>query len=103
MKRKSIFIIILLVVILIIGFISVKIYDIYRIKNAKIEIVLSDDLTLEFLTEKKVSDFIKSINGTIIDDYEIDSTVVGTKKIEFKFINDDNIKLNYSFWYWNSW
>ena len=97
MKRKSIFIIILLVLILIIGFISVKIYNIYRIKNAKIEIVLSDDLTLEFLTEKKVSDFIKSINGTIVDDYEIDSTVVGTKKIEFKFINDDNIKLNYSF------
>ena len=72
-------------------------YSYFRVKFAKIEITLVDDLTLEFNTDKKVSDYIKSINGKIVDDYVIDSTKVGQKQVKFKFINDDNIKLDYSY------
>ena len=65
--------------------------------DAKIEVKLSDDLTLSFLEQKKVSDFIVSINGKIIDDYVIDSTSIGEKTVSFQFINDQNIKVNYEY------
>ena len=45
-----------------------------RVKFAKIEVVLTDDLTLEFASKKYVSDYIISINGKLLDDYEIDAT-----------------------------
>lgn len=76
---------------------SICIYEYIKIKNTKIQIELVDDLTIKFREEKKVSDFIASINGKIIDDYIIDSTKPGKNKIEFSFINDQNIKLKYSF------
>ena len=74
-----------------------KLYNYIRIKTAKIEVVLNDDLNLEFSSKRKVSSFIKSINGTIIDDYVIDSTILGEKKVKFKFINDDNIEVSYQY------
>lgn len=66
------------------------------IRNAKIEITTIDNLDIEFLTKLKVSDLITSINGKIVDDYEIDTKKVGKKAVDFIFINDDNIRLNYS-------
>lgn len=68
-----------------------------RIKTAKIEVVLKDDLTVEFAEEKRVSDFITSINGKIIDDKKVDTTKLGTKEIYFSFMNDDHIKVSYQF------
>lgn len=66
------------------------------IKNAKIEITTIDNLDIEFLTKLKVSDLITSINGKIVEDYEIDTKKVGKKSVDFIFINDDNIRLKYS-------
>ena len=37
------------------------------------------------------------VDGKIINDYTIDSSKLGKKTKDFKFINDDNIKLDYSF------
>lgn len=68
-----------------------------RIKTAKIEVSLVEDLTIEFADKKKVSDFITSINGTIVNDYEIDTTTLGTQNVAFDFKNDDNIKVSYSY------
>lgn len=68
-----------------------------QIKYAKIEVTLKEDLTLNFTEEKHVSDFIQSINGTIVDDYIIDSTKIGEKTINFEFINDDGIRLPYEY------
>lgn len=82
-------------IIIIIG--GIFIYNYLRVKYAKIEVTLKDNLTVEFLSEVHVSDFIKSINGKIIDDYIIDSKKVGTKHIKFNFINDDKIKVSYEF------
>jgi GH25 family lysozyme M1 (1,4-beta-N-acetylmuramidase) len=97
MKKRVLLITGCLLLIILVAFSSYKIYSYIRIKNAKIEVVLVDDLTLEFTDSKKVSDYIKSINGKIVDDYIIDSTKLGEKEVNFKFINDDNIKLDYSY------
>ena len=68
-----------------------------EIVNAKIEVSLVDNLNVEFLSEAKVSDFITSINGTILDDYKIDTTKLGEKLVEFKFKNEDNVRVTYSY------
>lgn len=92
MNKKFIFILISVVILF---FCSLFLYNYLRVKNAKIEVKLIDDLTLEFNTKKKVSDYITSINGKIIDNYIIDSTKLGNKKISFEFINNDNIRVSY--------
>ncbi len=96
-KRKVLIFILLVIIICIIG-VGIKfLIDYLRIKNAKIEVTLKEDLTLNFAEEKHVSDFISSINGNIIDDYIIDSTQIGDKTIAFEFINDDGIKVPYEY------
>lgn len=72
-------------------------YQYLRIKNARVEVVLKNNLIVEFTEEKRVSDFIESINGEIIDDYVIDTTSLGKKEIEFKFKNDQNITVPYKY------
>ena len=68
-----------------------------KIKFAKIEVTLVDDLTLSFTDKKKVSDFILSINGRISDDYVIDSNTLGKKEVTVKFKNDDGINVVYNY------
>lgn len=68
-----------------------------RVKNAKIEVKLITDRTVEFNEDVHVSDYILSINGKLIDDYKIDTTKLGEKKVKFKFVNEDNIKVEYSY------
>lgn len=63
----------------------------------KAEIVLSEDLTVPFLEERKVSDFIVSMNGKIVDDYKIDTSSLGQKVIKFDFITDDGVKVSYQY------
>lgn len=87
----------IIVVILLVCLGVFRLFSYLRVKYAKIEVVLVDNMTLEFTDTKKVSDYIESINGKIINDYDIDSTKLGTKEVKFKFINDDNIELDYSY------
>ena len=98
MKKKNYLIIIISVIILsIIGYFLVRLYKYERIKHAKVEVTLVDNLKIEFLSQAKVSDFITSINGTIINDFEIDTKSIGTKDINLEFINEENIKVPYHF------
>ena len=77
---------------------GIEIYQMTRYKVPKVVIEYKEDMTVEFNTDNvKVSDFITSINGKIIDDYVIDTTVVGTKKIYFDYINEENRKVKRSF------
>ena len=97
MKKKILsgcFIVLFFICIIIISF---KLYQNYRIKNAKIIVDLVDNLEIEVFSEINVSDLIESINGKLINDYKINTTKIGTKKISFKFINDENIEVSYSF------
>ena len=68
-----------------------------RIRNAIIKIEFINPLEVEFNQDVKLSELIKNINGTIIDDYKIDTSVVGNKEIEFHYINEENINVPYKF------
>lgn len=70
---------------------------VYKIKTATIKVILKNNLTLEFNDNKKVSNYIKYINGKIIDDYKINSNKLGKQEIKFRYINNDGIKVNYKF------
>lgn len=97
-KTKRILFIIIIFIICIVAILGViSLVQYIRIKTAKIEVNLVEDLTINFAEKKKVSDFITSINGTILNDYEIDSTTLGTKTISFDFKNEENIKVSYAY------
>ena len=49
------------------------------------------------MEEVHVSSFIENINGTIIDDYKIDTTQLGTQTIKFKYVNDEDITVPYKY------
>lgn len=99
MKKRYI-VLIVFVSCLILGlgiFFGIRFYNKWRIENAVIDVKLNDNLDVEVYSEAVVSDFIKSINGKIIDDYLINTKELGKKEIKFKFINDDDIEVKYSF------
>ena len=96
LKISLIFISSILIIIGLIFGIS-KYLNYIKIKNAVVEITYKEDLTLEFNTKKRVSDYIESINGKIVNDYEIDSLKLGIQELTYEFINDDGIKLKQSF------
>ncbi len=67
------------------------------IEHAQMEVVLVDNLNVEFLEKRKISSFISSINGKIVDDYEVDTTSLGMKDIKFEFISEEGIIVPYRF------
>lgn len=91
------------IILVVIGFsmLGIKKYKEYkeqeRIKNAIIKVSLVDNLNIEINNEVYVMDLITSMNGTIIDNYKIDTTSLGIKDVTFKFINEENIKVPYTF------
>ena len=68
-----------------------------RIRNAIIKIDFINPLEVEFNSEVKVSDLITSINGEYITNPLIDTSTVGKKKVSFKYLNEEEIKVPYSF------
>ncbi len=76
---------------------GIKTYNDYRIKNATILVDLKEDRVVPFASKVKISEFITNINGKLIEDKEIDTTKLGEKEINFEYINDEDIKVPYSF------
>lgn len=76
---------------------GLDVYEKEKIKNATIIVELIDDKKIPFNSKVKISDFIKNINGKIIDDKKIDTTKLGEKSINFEYINEENIKIPYTF------
>ena len=108
MKKKKIFIILFLFLIvgLIIGLtVYIPLYKEYkakkeeemRIANAIIKVELKEDLTASFYSEHKVSDFIESINGELVEDFTIDTKELGEKIVKFKFVNEEGITVPYKY------
>ena len=97
MKKKILIITIIIcsVILLVIG--GIFIYNKWRIANAEIIVELTDNLQIEVYSEAKLSDFIKSINGTLQEDVTINTTTIGKKPINFNYVNDDDIEVSYSF------
>ncbi len=67
------------------------------IKHAQMEVKLVDNLTVEFLEKRKISSFISSINGKVVEDYEVDTTSLGKKDVKFEFISEEGITVPYRF------
>lgn len=97
MKKKAIIIVCLSFFIILSIIVGLKLVNYLRIKNAKIEVVLVDDLNIEFNSKIYLSELIKDINGSIKKDKLINTTKLGEKEIKFDYINDDGIKVNYKF------
>ena len=92
MKKKLVIISIVILVVSIIGgyFLFKKIEqkkEEEKIKNAIVIIDYKENLTTEFLSEVKVSDFITNINGTITNDYKINTNKIAKKEIKYEYIN----------------
>lgn len=85
-----------LLVISILGFIVLVTFLWNRVDNTDM-VTLKSNLTVRFLEEKHVSDFIKNLKGDIIDDYAVDTTSLGKKNITFKYRNDLGKIVSYSF------
>ncbi len=64
---------------------------IYNIaENRRIDaeaLTLNENLSVEFNTDTKVSDFIANLNGELISDPEVDTTKLGEQEISFEFYN----------------
>ena len=101
MKKKIIGITIIIVFIMII--LGIYIY-IAKENSKKVTINLAletlklkDERTLEFLDNKKVSDYIENIDGEIVDDYIINSNKLGTQKVEFSFVTKEGYIVDASY------
>lgn len=104
MARKIVNIVLVIGIILVVtglSMLGIQEYKDYkeqeRIKNAIIKVELVNNLNVPINNEIYVMDLISSINGNIIDNYKIDTTKFGIKDVTFNFINEENIKVPYTF------
>lgn len=97
MVKKLLMAFVTIAVFVIVGFEAKKYYEEYKIANAKVIVNLKDNLEIEAFSDAKLSDFITYINGELIDDYQINTTTLGQKPLDFKYINEEGIKVEFSF------
>jgi GH25 family lysozyme M1 (1,4-beta-N-acetylmuramidase) len=91
--KRNILIGIIAICIILIFIISIFFYKKIQEENKRIDaesITLKEDLNIEFGEKVNVSDFIDNINGSLIEDYEIDTESLGKKEITFNFLNIKN-------------
>lgn len=89
-KKKII--IISSIVIVAILIISLIIYFNVRIVVDNSGFTLKDDLTVNVYSNVKVKDFIKDIDGKVVDNNKIKTTELGKVEVEFIYLNSDNRK-----------
>ena len=97
MKKKIIILILITIFITILTITGLHIYNKWRIANAEIIVELHENLNIEVFSEIKLSNLIKSINGKLDKDFSIKTNKIGERDITFKYVNDDNIEVSYSF------
>lgn len=97
MKKKVLIACLTVLITVLVSIFGFKLYQNYRIANAKIFVELVDNLEIDVFSEVKLSNLLKSINGKLVKDFKIDTTKVGTKLVSFEFVNEEDIKVSYSF------
>ena len=95
--KKYLKMILISIIVLLIAILGYFIYQDYRIKHAKIKVELIDDLDIEVYSDIKLKDLIKSINGKLINNKKIKTDKLGKQEIKFKYINEEKLKVSYSF------
>ncbi len=86
--KKKVLIIILLVILIGAGILYYNKKENERIDREAV--TFKENLTIEFGEKAKVSDFIQNLNGTLLDDHEIDTEHLGEIEVSFEFINIKN-------------
>ena len=89
-KKKII--IISAIVIVAILIISLIIYFNVRIVVDNSGFTLKDDLTVNVYSDVKVKDFIKDIDGKVVDNVKINTNKLGKVEVEFIYLNSDEKK-----------
>ena len=83
-RQKKVRLLILLVFVLLILLI---IYLDNRVWNDNSNFTLKKNLKATVYSDKKISDYIKSIEGKIVSDSKINTNSLGNKKISFIYLN----------------
>ena len=94
--RELLSYIIMFLIIILLLIIFSHVYHNFRVKHAHIDIDLGNT-NVEVYSKIKTSDLINSINGELVEDNYINTSVLGKKEINFQYINEENIKIPYSF------
>ena len=90
MKNKKI-ILLIIVLLFILLFILFKV-----INNNSKDYKIFEDKEIEVYSSIMLSDLVSVKNGTLIEDYKIDTTKIGKENIEFEYcINDEKYKGNF--------
>ena len=58
---------------------------------------LKSDLRIEFGSEAKVSDFLESLNGSLVNDHTVNTDTLGETEVTFEYINSKNRRRKISF------
>lgn len=61
-----------------------------RLDATSVTLKSEDYLTIPFGTEAKVSDFLEHLNGSMVDDFTIDTNTLGSQEVTFEYINIKN-------------
>lgn len=96
MNKKILIIVIVIFSSLLITIGSVFLYQKYKVAHA-VKIVNIKMHEVEVYSDVMLSDLITSMNGHLIKDKKINTDKLGSYEVAFDYINDDDIKVNYSF------
>lgn len=97
--KKLIFIILASIMAILVAVIVILIiYDIHETKRLDAtSVTLTEDLTIGFDEPAKVSSFIGDLQGSMVNDFEINMDTLGEQEITFEYINSRNKKRHYTF------
>ncbi len=96
MNKKILIIVIVIFSSLLITIGSVFLYQKYKVAHA-VKIVNIKMHEVEVYSDVMLSDLITSMNGHLIKDKKVNTDKLGSYEVVFDYINDDDIKVNYSF------
>ncbi len=99
--KKFIFIAGLIFVIILIVAAIITVLVIHDIEETKrldaTSVTLTEDLTVAFGEPAQVSSFITDLQGSMVDDFSVDTNSLGEQEITFEYINSRNKKRPYTF------
>ncbi len=98
-RRKFAIGVIFIGVLLVVGPATWLVHDIIETRrlDATSVVLRADRATVEFSSDFHVSDFLVSLDGTLVDDIAVDTSSLGSQEVEFQYYNTKNKKRSYKF------
>lgn len=93
-KRQGILkLVISILILIVLAFCIFLVVDELQMRRLdKESVTLRDNLSVKFGQPTKVSDFITELQGSMVDDHEINTETLGEQEITFEYINSKNRK-----------